>query len=160
MYNIVQLNEKSLTDLQAIAKELGITKTDSLSKEDLVYKILDEQAISSANRIAAKDKQKEDRPKRKRVTVSNGKLNKVFSANKEGTISRDEQPVTTLIKKDKPAQEQPVEAPVAEKPAEKPTEKVAEKPAEKRGPGRPSKKQAAAKAEPETKAKAEAKPEP
>ena len=64
MYNIVQLNEKSLTDLQAIAKELGITKTDSLSKEDLVYRILDEQAISNANRIAAKDKQKEELTKR------------------------------------------------------------------------------------------------
>ena len=99
MYNIVQLNEKSLTDLQAIAKELGITKTDSLSKEDLVYKILDEQAISNANKIAAKDKQKEEKTKRKRVTVTNGKLNKVFSANKEGTISREEQPVSVIQKK-------------------------------------------------------------
>ena len=98
MYNIVQLNEKSLTDLQAIAKELGITKTESLSKEDLVYRILDEQAISNATRIAAKDKQKEDKPKRKRVTMTSGKLNKVFSANKEGTISRDEQPVSVLQK--------------------------------------------------------------
>ena len=80
MYNIVQLNEKSLTDLQALANELGISKTSSLSKEDLVYKILDEQAISNANKMAAKDKQKEEKSKRKRVTVTNGKLNKVFSA--------------------------------------------------------------------------------
>jgi transcription termination factor Rho len=109
MYNIVQLNEKSLTDLQAIAKELGITKTDSLSKEDLVYRILDEQAISNANRIAAKDKQKEEKTKRKRVTVTNGKLNKVFSANKEGTISREEQPVSIIQKK---VVEQPVAEPV------------------------------------------------
>ena len=129
MYNIVQLNEKSLTDLQAIAKELGITKTESLSKEDLVYRILDEQAISNATRIAAKDKQKEDKPKRKRVTMTSGKLNKVFSANKEGTISRDEQPVSVLQKEKKPV-EMPVETPV-EKPTEKPVEKVVEKPAEK-----------------------------
>ena len=117
MYNIVQLNEKSLTDLQAIAKELGINKTDSLSKEDLVYKILDEQAISNANKIAAKDKQKEDKPKRKRVTVTNGKLNRVFSANKEGTISRDEQPIS-ILQKGKIESVQPTEAPV-EKPVEK-----------------------------------------
>ena len=45
MYNIIQLNDKDLSELQSIAKELGIKKTDSLKKEDLVYKILDEQAI-------------------------------------------------------------------------------------------------------------------
>ena len=45
MYNIIQLNDKNLSELQAIAQELGIKKTDSLKKEELVYKILDEQAI-------------------------------------------------------------------------------------------------------------------
>ena len=39
MYNIIQLNDKDLSELQSIAKELGIKKTDSLKKEDLVYKI-------------------------------------------------------------------------------------------------------------------------
>ena len=48
MYNIIQLNDKDLSELQSIAKELGIKKTDSLKKEDLVYKILDEQAIVGA----------------------------------------------------------------------------------------------------------------
>ena len=41
MYNIIQLNDKDLSELQSIAKELGIKKTDSLKKEDLVYKILE-----------------------------------------------------------------------------------------------------------------------
>ena len=45
MYNIIQLNDKDLSELQVIAKELGIKKADSYKKEDLVYKILDEQAI-------------------------------------------------------------------------------------------------------------------
>ena len=39
MYNIIQLNDKDLSELQIIAKELGIKKTDSYKKEDLVYKI-------------------------------------------------------------------------------------------------------------------------
>ena len=141
MYNIVQLNEKSLTDLQAIAKELGITKTDSLSKEDLVYRILDEQAISNANRIAAKDKQKEEKTKRKRVTVTNGKLNKVFSANKEGTISREEQPVSVV--QEKKVSEQPAEKKV-EAVVEKPAEPVTEKPAGKAKAEKHVKKQAVA----------------
>ena len=37
MYNIIQLNDKSLSELQSIAQELGIKKTESLKKEELVY---------------------------------------------------------------------------------------------------------------------------
>ena len=50
MYNIIQLNDKSLSELQSIAQELGIKKTESLKKEELVYKILDEQAIVGATK--------------------------------------------------------------------------------------------------------------
>ena len=131
MYNIVQLNEKSLTELQAIATELGISKTDSLTKENLVYRILDEQAISSANKIAAKDKLKEDKPKRKRVTVTNGKLDKVFSANKEGTISREEQHISVVQPEAPKAAEIPVAVAAPEAKASEPAKKQAEKPAAK-----------------------------
>ena len=48
MYNIIQLNDKELSELQQIAKELGLKKVDSLRKEELVYRILDEQAIVGA----------------------------------------------------------------------------------------------------------------
>ena len=61
MYNIIQLNEKSLPELQAIAQELGIKKADSFKKEELVYKILDEQAIVGATKKVAAEKQKEER---------------------------------------------------------------------------------------------------
>ncbi|HIZ86431.1 MAG TPA: transcription termination factor Rho, partial [Candidatus Coprenecus stercoravium] len=47
MYGILELHSKSLEELNAIAKELGIRKAESLSKDDLVYKILDEQAVQS-----------------------------------------------------------------------------------------------------------------
>ena len=53
MYNIIQLNDKDLSELQQIAKELGLTKTESLRKEDLVYRILDEQAIVGDTKKAA-----------------------------------------------------------------------------------------------------------
>lgn len=36
-------------DLKVIAEEMGLKKTDSLEKEDLVYKILDQQAINLAS---------------------------------------------------------------------------------------------------------------
>ena len=44
-YNIIELNEKQLTDLQAIAGDLGLKKVKALSKQDLIYRILDEQAV-------------------------------------------------------------------------------------------------------------------
>ena len=58
-YNILELNEKLLPELQSIAEELGIKKAGSLKKEELVYRILDEQAISYAGIQAEKQKEKE-----------------------------------------------------------------------------------------------------
>ena len=92
MYNIIQLNDKDLSELQVIAKELGIKKTDSLKKEDLVYKILDEQAIAGATKRVAADKLKEERKeeqKKKRSRVAPAKKdNKVVSATKEGEAEK------------------------------------------------------------------------
>ena len=92
MYNIIQLNDKDLSELQVIAKELGIKKTDSLKKEDLVYKILDEQAIAGATKKVAADKLKEVRKeeqKKKRSRVAPAKKdNKVVSATKEGEAEK------------------------------------------------------------------------
>jgi transcription termination factor Rho len=47
MYDILELNKKLVSELRDIAKELNIKKVDSLKKQDLVYKILDQQAISA-----------------------------------------------------------------------------------------------------------------
>ena len=92
MYKIIQLNDKDLSELQVIAKELGIKKTDSLKKEDLVYKILDEQAIAGATKKVAADKLKEERKeeqKKKRSRVAPAKKdNKVVSATKEGEAEK------------------------------------------------------------------------
>ena len=55
MYNIIQLNDKELSELQSIAKELGIKNAESMKKDELVYGILDEQAIAGASKKAAKE---------------------------------------------------------------------------------------------------------
>lgn len=83
MYNIIQLNDKDLSELQSIAKELGIKKTDSLKKEDLVYKILDEQAIVGATKKVAAEKANESQPrKRSRINVKKDG-DKVYTATKD-----------------------------------------------------------------------------
>ena len=61
MYNISELNAKSLDDLHSIAKGMGITKISSYSKEELVYKILDDQAENAA--ISPKPKAKTTKTK-------------------------------------------------------------------------------------------------
>jgi len=46
MFEISQLKEKKLSELQEIAKDLNVSKYRSLKKLDLVYKILDHQAAN------------------------------------------------------------------------------------------------------------------
>jgi transcription termination factor Rho len=46
MYDILELSKKLVPELREIAKELQISKSDILKKQDLIYKILDQQAIS------------------------------------------------------------------------------------------------------------------
>ena len=47
MYDILELSKKLLPELKNIAKELKIKKAESLKKQDLIYKILDQQAIKA-----------------------------------------------------------------------------------------------------------------
>ncbi|MEM6522555.1 MAG: transcription termination factor Rho [Bacteroidota bacterium] len=45
MYNKEELNVRLLSELKEIAEELGLKNYKRLSKEDLIYKILDQQAV-------------------------------------------------------------------------------------------------------------------
>ena len=60
-YNIIELNAKQLPELQTIAEDLGLTKVKTQNKQDLIYKILDEQAVSIAVIQAGKEREKEAR---------------------------------------------------------------------------------------------------
>lgn len=66
MYDILQLNDMLLPELQDLAEELKIENFKKLGKQDLVYKILDKQAIVGS---AAKntDAASAEKPKRKRI---------------------------------------------------------------------------------------------
>ena len=46
MYTIKELNLQTIPELQGVATQLGVKKCKGLSKEELIYKILDEQALS------------------------------------------------------------------------------------------------------------------
>ena len=57
MYDILQLSEMLLPDLKNLAEKLGLKSYKSLAKQDLIYKILDEQAIKSKNEPLAPKKE-------------------------------------------------------------------------------------------------------
>lgn len=46
MFDIIELNSKKVAELREIAKSLDIKKVDRLKKQDLIYEILDAQAIN------------------------------------------------------------------------------------------------------------------
>jgi transcription termination factor Rho len=46
MYDIIELNNKLVGELKEIAKSLNIAKWDSLKKQELIYQILDQQALN------------------------------------------------------------------------------------------------------------------
>jgi len=48
MYDILELSKKLLPELREIARELNIKKAETLKKQDLIYKILDYQAIETS----------------------------------------------------------------------------------------------------------------
>lgn len=47
MYDILELNDKLLSDLRQIAKDLNIKRVESYKKQELIYKILDQQALTA-----------------------------------------------------------------------------------------------------------------
>ncbi|WP_167614809.1 transcription termination factor Rho [Maribellus sediminis] len=61
MYDILELNKKLLPELKDIAKELNIKRVDSYKKQDLIYKILDTQAVMEAEKKSPKPASKEQK---------------------------------------------------------------------------------------------------
>ncbi|MFR1236284.1 MAG: transcription termination factor Rho [Barnesiella sp.] len=90
MYNILELNAKLLSDLKVIAEEMGLKKTDSLEKEDLVYKILDQQAINLASLQVASQS---GEGKKKKTTSKTAKK----KDEKQQEIKNENVPVTDEI---------------------------------------------------------------
>ena len=86
MFEISQLKEKKLPELQEIAKKLKVPKFSSLKKIDLVYQILDLQAANPTivpPTVAIVEDKKPQRPRRERISKPKDTASKTQeSANK------------------------------------------------------------------------------
>jgi len=62
MYNIEELKDRLLSELKEIAEKLNVGNFKKLSKQDLIYKILDQQAITPADKLPGKVKPADEKP--------------------------------------------------------------------------------------------------
>ncbi len=89
MYDILQLNDMLVPELLDIAEHLDISDASRLNKQELVYKILDKQALTPAASVNGAEK-----PRRKRTV-------KASTAN----TTEEAEVMTDSPKKDRPAKE-------------------------------------------------------
>lgn len=86
MYDKTTLNQKLINELREIAESIGIKKTGKLKKEELIYSILDQQAI---NPIKNKETENLNKPKvfqnqnTKNPTTKNNESNLTVTSNNQ-----------------------------------------------------------------------------
>jgi len=83
MYDILQLNDMLVPELLDIAEQLKITGAKKLDKQELVYKILDKQALTNDGKAEAAD----DKPKRKRIIKTT-----TANSTEEAIVESEERP--------------------------------------------------------------------
>ena len=67
MYNISERNEMGDAELRKVAEDMGLKKIDPTQKEELIYRILDEQAVARAS-AGAERRRTSDQPEAKKRT--------------------------------------------------------------------------------------------
>ncbi|MEM6264131.1 MAG: transcription termination factor Rho [Bacteroidota bacterium] len=124
MYDIIELNNNDIADLQEIAKKLEIEKIDKLAKQDLIFKILDKQAERPelVEKVGKDAPEKAPKPKRSSTRKTSGRTRKT---------TKKEEPKTPEAKEEVAEPEGKAEEVAASTP-EVPAEPVEEKPAPKR----------------------------
>jgi transcription termination factor Rho len=121
MYDILQLNDMLVPELLDIAEQLKITGAKKLEKQELVYKILDKQAITAKDTKSDGD---DGAPKRKRIiktTTSNSTEEAIVESGdekpkkaeikKDNRIKKEEKPVVLKKVSGKKKEEEPEAAP-------------------------------------------------
>jgi transcription termination factor Rho len=104
MYDILQLNDMLVPELLDIAEQLKIPNAKKLDKQELVYKILDKQAVMAS---AVKNGSTDDKGKRKRVV----KTTTANATEEADVVSGDDKPVRKELKKEAPKKKVSIEKP-------------------------------------------------
>ena len=152
MYNIEELKIRLLSELREIAEEMGVKNFKTLKKDDLVYAILDQQAITPEKALPKKKVSKaelenpenaapkeettqaeaapeQEKPKFKRQNVTEASPEKETAPKEESKTQNNR---TQVQQKKSPSKKDPVKAKEAPKKSQdKEVQKQEEAPAEK-----------------------------
>lgn len=76
MYDIIELNGMLVQELREIAQKLAIPNFESLKKQELIYKVLDQQALNPSSDILEKEKKEkqDDSQKRPRKRIAGNEV--------------------------------------------------------------------------------------
>lgn len=91
MYNIADLNAMADTELKSIAESMGLKKFDSTPKDDLIYRILDQQAIDHAASATGR-KARQQQPKNKDNMQSDAEADAQKPAPRRGRPPKNAKP--------------------------------------------------------------------
>jgi transcription termination factor Rho len=121
MYDILQLNDMLVPELLDIAEQLKITGAKKLDKQELVYKILDKQAVAASEGKGESADDKSKKPKRIiKATTANSTEEAIVESEEE------EKPKKVEAKKSAPKKEEkPSVVKKAKKKEEEPQEREA-----------------------------------
>ncbi|MDX1684372.1 MAG: transcription termination factor Rho [Saprospiraceae bacterium] len=70
MYDILQLNDMLVPELRDLAESLDLKGYKKLNKQELIYKILDEQALTGENKQDTSDKKADDKAQKSKKETS------------------------------------------------------------------------------------------
>ncbi|MCX6240834.1 MAG: transcription termination factor Rho [Bacteroidetes bacterium] len=103
MYDIISLDSKELSELREIGRQLNIPKVDKLEKQDLVYKILDHQALNPTEDVLEQEKNqvRRFRGRPKKNTDQPKQENPSAEPSEKPSFVPEDKPV--FVPKDKPA---------------------------------------------------------
>jgi len=118
MYDILQLNEMLVPELKEVAESLELKGYKRLSKQDLIYKILDHQAVVGGDSAAKEEPKKESKkaPKAEKKTRAPKKVKKEAPKKEAKTETTEEAPEEEVV--EKPKKREPREPREARKPRE------------------------------------------
>lgn len=117
MYDIVELNNMLVSELRELAKKIKVKGIKDLKKQDLIYKILDQQALMPSEDLPSLTEIFSDKEKKSKAT--NGKKENTSETKSNET----EKPVVSEEKKEVNTEENKTESKSSEESKDETTEK-------------------------------------
>lgn len=121
MYNINELSSMSEAELKDLAKSMGLKKVDNADKDDLVYQIIDQQAIDASKNAPEQPKRKRGRAKKEVTDNNDGQANNDGAQKKQKKTKAEatKEPEQTKKEETAPAVPASETAPATEAPAKR-----------------------------------------